>query len=61
MVDKKVYKTDYQSEFTEFFEKLDVDSETVGVTEEREIYDEVIRLRDTKGVKNSRNKLWEKF
>jgi hypothetical protein len=62
MVDKKVYKTDYESDFTQFFKKLDIkSSDNPAVEAEVEKYDRVFKLRDTKNVKDSRTKLWEGF
>ena len=61
MTDKKVYKTDYASDFTQFFEKLDIEVDNPAVDAEVEKYDRVFKLRDTKNVKNNRNKLWDDF
>ena len=61
MVDKKVYKTDYQSEFTQFSKELNQNPENPGVKAETKKYSRIIDLRDNKKAKNSRNKIWENF
>ena len=61
MVDKKVYKTDYQSDFTQFFEKADIEVNNPAVNEEKAKYDRVFELRDEKKKKTNRLKLWENF
>ena len=61
MVDKKVYKTDYESDFTKFSKDLEQDQNNPAVKAETVKYDRVNDLRDNKKAKNSRNKLWENF
>ena len=63
MIDQKVYKTDYISEFTEFFDGLSNVDEPKSFAKESEIktYSQVNKLRDTAGVSDSRNKLGEGF
>lgn len=61
MVDKKVYKTDYESDFTKFSKGLDQDQNNPAVKAETVKYDRVIDLRDNKKAKNNRNKLWDNF
>jgi len=63
MIDKKVYKIDYESEFTEFFKQIsDKDEpESKNVNDERRIYAELNQLRDQADNPDSRNKLWEDF
>ena len=63
MIDKKVYKTDYVSEFTQFFNKLTVEnnSDSVDVVAEVEKYNRINKLRDNPEYPDSRNKLWTDF
>ncbi len=63
MIDKKVYKTDYESEFTEFFNSLSgiEEPESVDVVSEIKKYSKIDQLRDNAGKSNSRDKLWEGF
>ena len=63
MVDKKVYKTDYKSDFTSFFQKQEFKEPdtNLAVNAEKDKYDEVFDLRDNSNQKDSRNKLWENF
>ena len=61
MADKKVYKTDYESDFTQFFKSLDMKIENPAVDAEKAKYDDVFKRRDSKSVKSTRNKLWENF
>jgi len=63
MIDEKVYKTDYESEFTSFFKELSskdlVESKNVNL--EVETYSMLNNLRDNSDNPDSRNKLWEDF
>jgi len=63
MIDEKVYKTDYESEFTSFFKELSskdlVESKSVNL--EVETYSMLNNLRDNSDNPDSRNKLWEDF
>ncbi len=61
MVDKKVYKTDYQSEFSKFSKDLVQDQNNPAVKAETTKYSRVNDLRDNKKSQNSRTKLWENF
>ena len=61
MADKKVYKTDYQSDFTKFFKEADIQVENVAVDAEVEKYAKVFDQRDKVKTKSSRLKLWENF
>ena len=62
MIDKKVYKDDYESEFTGFFKALSIDdSESKGVNDEINTYSVVDKLRDNADITDSRIKLWEDF
>ena len=63
MIDQKVYKIDYVSEFSEFLAELSTVDEPKSVARDSEIktYSQVNKLRDTAGVTDSRNKLWEGF
>ncbi len=63
MIDKKVYKTDYESEFTEFLNQISekTEPESKNVNSERAIYAELNHLRDHADNPDSRNKLWEDF
>jgi len=63
MMDKKVYKTDYESEFTEFFKKVSEkdEPEPKNVNREKKLYDELNHLRDNADNPEGRNKLWEDF
>lgn len=61
MADKKVYKTDYQSDFAKFFKDADIQVENVAVDEEKEKYARVFDLRDKVKAKTNRLKLWENF
>ena len=61
MVDKKVYKTDYESDFTKFSKDLNQDPNNPAVKAETVTYDRVIDLRDNKKAKDTRDKLWENF
>jgi len=61
VADKKVYKTDYQSDFTKFFNEAAIDEPNVAVDEEKEKYARVFDLRDKLKQKTNRLKLWEHF
>ncbi len=63
MIDEKVYKTDYESEFTAFFKQISekAEPESKNVNSERTIYAELNHLRDHADNPDSRNKLWEDF
>ena len=61
MVDKKVYKTDYQSDFTKFYKTMESQPENPAVKAETQKYSKVNELRDNKKPKTSRTKLWENF
>jgi len=62
MIDPKVYKTDYESEFTSFFKELPADQvESVDASVEKEKYSKLNKLRDKSGTADSRDKLWEGF
>ncbi len=62
MIDKKVYKDDYESEFTGFFKSLSIDnSKSKGVNTEINTYSVINKLRDNADIADSRNKLWEDF
>ena len=63
MIDKKVYKDDYESEFTGFFKTLSglKEPESVDVNSEVNTYSVINKLRDNADVADSRNKLWEGF
>ena len=61
MVDKKVYKTDYESDFTKFSKDLNQDPNNPAVKAETVKYDRVIDLLDNKKAKDTRDKLCENF
>ena len=63
MVDKKVYKTDYESEFSKFFSEQTFENrnESIAVTSEIEKYSNINKYRDSSEHPNSRNKLWTGF
>ena len=63
MIDQKVYKTDYISEFSEFLNEISLKDEPVSIakTAEIKIYTKVNKLRDNAGITDNRNKLWEGF
>ena len=63
MVDKKVYKTDYKSDFTSFFQTHEFKEPDThkAVNAEKDKYAGVFELRDNSNQKDSRNKLWENF
>ena len=63
MIDKKVYKTDYQSEFTEFFNDLSTKDEpkSEAMIAEQKKYSEINKLRDNVQKTPTRNKLWKGF
>lgn len=61
MVDKKVYKTDYQSDFTKFYKTMDAQPDNPAVKAETNKYSKVNSLRDSKQAKTNRAKLWENF
>ena len=63
MIDKKVYKTDYESEFTEFFNTLSSkpEPESVAMTAEKAKYSKINKMRDTENKVSTRNKLWKGF
>ena len=63
MSDKKVYKTDYESEFTTFFKTMPAENKTASksVTAEVKKYTTINKLRDNVSINNTRNKIWEGF
>ena len=61
MIDKKIYRTNYESEFTGFFKELTVADESVAVTSEITKFSKINKLRDNAGKADSRDKLWEGF
>ncbi len=63
MVDEKVYKTDYESEFTTFIKHYSAcnGSQSEAVKLERDTYTVLNNLRDNPDNPQSRNKLWEDF
>ena len=61
VTDKKVYNTDYQSEFTQFFTEANIQVDNVAVDAEKEKYARVFDLRDKEKKKTKRLKLWENF
>ena len=63
MIDKKIYRTDYESEITGFFKELSSadEPESAGVTYEVSKYSKIGELRDNAGNTDSRDKLWEGF
>lgn len=63
MSDSKVYKTDYESEFTAFFKTVSTDNkaESEAVTAEVNKYSRVNKLRDNVSINNTRDKIWEGF
>ncbi|PCJ49914.1 MAG: hypothetical protein COA74_03725 [Gammaproteobacteria bacterium] len=63
MIDKKVYKTDYESEFTAFFNTLSSKKEPVSVAmdAEKAKYSKINKMRDTESKVSTRNKLWKNF
>jgi len=63
MVDPKVYKTDYESEFTGFFNDLSSNDEPISTAKEAEVakYTKINKMRDTENNVSTRNKLWKDF
>jgi len=63
MIDKKIYKTDYESEFTGFFNELDsaVLNDSAGVKSEVSTFKKINDLRDNADGLGGRNKIWEDF
>ncbi|MFT5519883.1 MAG: hypothetical protein ACI9IA_000467 [Enterobacterales bacterium] len=63
MVDQKVYKTDYESEFTDFFKSLSSADEPSSTAKQAEIkkYTKINKMRDTENKVSTRNKLWKDF
>jgi hypothetical protein len=63
MVDQKVYKTDYESEFTGFFKSLSSTDEPISKDQQAEIkkYTKINKMRDTENKVSTRNKLWKDF
>lgn len=63
MSDEKVYKIDYESEFTTFFQTVSVDNKTESEAAVAEVkkYKSLNKLRDNVSTKNTRNKIWEGF
>jgi hypothetical protein len=63
MVDQKVYKTDYESEFTDFFKNLSTTDEPSSIAKQAEItkYTKIIKMRDTENKVSTRNKIWKDF
>ena len=63
MVDQKVYKTDYESEFTDFFKSLSSTAEPSSKAKQAEItkYTKIIKMRDTENKVSTRNKIWKDF
>ena len=63
MVDQKVYKTDYESEFTVFFKELSSVDEPKSEAKQAEVakYSKINKMRDTENKELTRNKLWKDF
>ena len=62
-IDHKVYKTDYESEFTSFFKNLSLtdEPESPAKKKEEQLYREINKSRDSTRDVSSRNKIWEDF
>ena len=63
MVDKKVYKTDYNSEFSDFFSTLNSKEEPVSIAKQAEKakYKRINMMRDKTNNSSTRTKLWKEF
>ena len=63
MVDQKVYKTDYESEFTDFFKGLSSTDEPSSKAKQAEItkYTKINKMRDSESKISTRNKIWKDF
>ena len=63
MVDQKVYKTDYESEFTDFFKGLSSTDDASSKAKQEEIkkYTKINKMRDTENKVSTRNKIWKDF
>ena len=63
MIDNKVYKTDFQSEFSEFFKTVsdETKAESEAVISEVNTYSKVNQLRDNVDTSAHRFRIWEGF
>ena len=63
MSDSKVYKTDYESEFTAFFKTVSPENKAASKSATAEVakYKNINKLRDNKSSGNTRDKIWEGF
>lgn len=62
-IDKKIYKTDYESDFATYYDHIEVgdEAESEDIKLEVETYSKIEDWRDHVCEHETRNKLWENF
>jgi hypothetical protein len=61
MNDKTIFRTNYQSDITNFLQQLPEDGTSPAVDAEKEKYQRINELRDNPDSKAPKSKLWEGF